>query len=68
MYPDNEVIIYNRWGNKVFEMAAYNNGNENRRFEGRSNVNTSINLTEGTYYYLITTESDKLTGFIFLRR
>ncbi|SIT88650.1 ice-binding family protein [Pontibacter indicus] len=40
-YPDNEVVVVNRWGNEVYKSKAYqNNWNGDK-------------LAEGTYYYLI---------------
>ncbi|SIQ69841.1 ice-binding family protein [Pontibacter lucknowensis] len=40
-YPDNEVVVVNRWGNEVYRSKAYqNNWNGDK-------------LAEGTYYYLI---------------
>jgi len=42
-YPDNQVKITNRWGDEIYNMKGYNEGNA---FDGR-------NLNEGTYYYFI---------------
>ena len=40
-YPENEIFIFNRWGNLVYQAESYDNtwaGNE---------------LTEGTYFYIL---------------
>jgi uncharacterized delta-60 repeat protein/gliding motility-associated-like protein len=67
-HQGNSVEIYDRWGVKVFQVLGYNNQDPNARFEGRSNVGSSINLVEGTYFYLIQASGQKLTGFLHLRR
>jgi gliding motility-associated-like protein len=67
-HPGNSVEIYDRWGVKVFEVSNYDNQDSNARFEGRSNVGSSLNLVEGTYFYLIQASGQKLTGFLHLRR
>jgi gliding motility-associated-like protein len=67
-YPDNQVIIYNRWGDKVFEISGYNN--DSNMFLGVSNVGSNKELDEGNYYYAIDKGdgSKKETGFLFLKR
>lgn len=48
-YPDNQVSIFNRWGNEVFTAKNYNND-----WDGE-------NLADGTYYYVIRfEESDRV--------
>ncbi len=46
-YPDNEVVIFNRWGDIVFETQSYNNdwGGEYQK-SGKS-------LPQATYYYIL---------------
>jgi gliding motility-associated-like protein len=41
-YPDNHVMIFNRYGNKVYESKGYSNG-----WDGSG-------LPNGTYYYVVT--------------
>ncbi|MBD3750278.1 MAG: tandem-95 repeat protein [Sphingobacteriales bacterium] len=73
-YPDNEVVVFNRWGNEVFRIKGYNN--EDRSFKGVANVgiltNSNKDLVNGVYYYLIYTEVDnkkKLNkGYLILKR
>ncbi|WP_158537876.1 gliding motility-associated C-terminal domain-containing protein [Flavobacterium sp. AG291] len=54
-FPKNTVEIYNRWGVKVFETAAYDTrGNVfNGTSEGRATVTGSKILPTGTYFYII---------------
>ncbi|WP_375578532.1 HYR domain-containing protein [Marivirga tractuosa] len=70
-YPDNEVIIKNRWGNIVFAMKSYNN--TSRSFDGNANRNNQIGageLPEGTYFYTIQLDSKEKPkqGFIVLKK
>lgn len=67
-YPQNRVMIFNRWGDKVFEMNGYDN--DQRVFRGITNVGGSNELSAGTYFYSIDKGdgSKVVTGFISLRR
>jgi hypothetical protein len=74
-YPDNEVKIFNRWGNEVFRMKNYDN--YDKAFRGKANTgilaNTQQELVDGVYYYLIYTKTagnvTKLNkGYFILKR
>lgn len=55
-YPQNAVVIYNRWGNRVFEIKNYNN--VDKVFWGEANVMTNLGagkLPSGTYFFEIAT-------------
>ncbi len=45
-FPDNELIIFNRWGDVIFDAKPYNND-----WDGVSNAGTQV--PEGTYYYIL---------------
>ena len=51
-YPENTVVIFNRWGNKVFDAAGYDNntvvwdGTSSKAVIGNS-------VPAGTYFYVI---------------
>ena len=65
-YPNNNLIIYNRWGNVVYEKAGYKN-----EWDGISNLRKvgSSSLPVGTYYYQLNYGAGKhKTGFIYLDR
>lgn len=69
LLPDtknNKVIIFNRWGSKVFEISDYNN--TTHVFKGL-NENGS-ELPSGTYFYRIEFESGRKseTGYLTLKR
>ena len=71
-YPGNEIKIFNRWGNQVFEMVEYDNS-----WDGTQNVGTDVvgdKLPTGTYYYILDSKDETIgengifRGFIFLKR
>ncbi len=69
-YPNNKVIIFNRWGNKVWEVGGYDNENVAKRFSGLSNVSgSSSELPDGTYFYVINRGdgSTPIKGFVTIK-
>lgn len=67
-YPENKFSVFNRWGDKVFEIENYDNTNEERRFTGKSNINGEKALLNGTYFYVIETKGrKKVQGFLALK-
>ncbi|TZF81845.1 tandem-95 repeat protein [Pedobacter sp. BS3] len=73
-YPDNEVHLYNRWGNEVYTIKGYNN--KDKSFNGIANTglfaNKSSGLVDGVYYFIIYTKTDKGTrmnkGYVIMKR
>jgi gliding motility-associated-like protein len=56
-FPDNQFMVYNRFGQKVYEASNYKNN-----WEGRE-------LEEGTYYYILyLPENKQVTGIITVVR
>jgi gliding motility-associated-like protein len=52
-YPGNHVLVFNRWGSKIFETSGYRRGNEwNGSISGQP-------APVGTYYYVITLGNGK---------
>lgn len=64
--PENKVSIFNRWGDKVFEINNYNN--LDRRFEGKSDGGKE--LSSGVYFYKIEFPDGRpeLKGYLTLKR
>ncbi len=62
-YPDNEVTIFNRWGNLVYQKENYNN-----EWTGGNNSNDP--LPEGTYFIILVIRNTdiKMNTYIDLRR
>ncbi len=48
-YEGNRLIIFNRWGKKVFEVSGYDN--DVVKFSGIGNTGGAKELPSGTYYY-----------------
>lgn len=67
-YPNNEVSIVNRWGEKVWEISGYNN--TDRVFNGEGNVGGVKTLGDGTFYYVIDPKNGdkRISGFFIIRR
>jgi len=65
-YPNNMVFIFNRWGDKVFEINNYDNSTH--IFEGVSDKGEE--LLTGNYYYVIDKgNGDKrVSGFLIIKR
>ncbi len=63
---DNRVTIYNRWGNKVFEVEKYNN--TTKVFRGLNDNGNE--LPSGTYFYKIEFNSGRRIehGYLMLKK
>ncbi|PZR37865.1 MAG: hypothetical protein DI538_11165 [Azospira oryzae] len=66
-YPNNHVAIFNRWGDKVFEINGYDNGSKS--FNGTANMGGNNKLSPGTFFYSIELGdgSKKRTGYLVLK-
>jgi len=68
-YPNNKLIIYNRWGNIVYEKQGYDN-----TFDGVSNGRVTLypndKLPVGTYYYVLDLGdgSNPQAGWLYINR
>jgi hypothetical protein len=64
----NKVSLYNRWGDKVFEITNYDN--DQKVFRGKSNVGSESDLPAGTYFYVIDRKNGTplVNGYISLKR
>ena len=62
-YPNNEVIIFNRWGNQVYFKQGYTNADGwEGTWEGQA-------LPDGTYFYIINTgEGEAVSGYVQIQR
>ncbi len=62
-FPDNEVHIFNRWGNEVFSRRGYTNTDA---WDGNWN---GENLPDGTYFYVIKDgNGNTYSGYVQLHR
>jgi len=67
-YPENTIVIFNRWGNKVFEASPYTN-----TWNGRSTIGLRVGgdeLPTGTYFYVfdLGNGSAIIKGTIYLNK
>lgn len=66
-YPNNSLLIFNRWGEEIFSAQPYTNN-----WEGKSSggLNSDGGLPVGTYYYILDLGdgSDIRKGYIYLNR
>lgn len=76
-YPDAEIEIFNRWGNKVYGKKHYGNmdvwGRTDAWWDGTSNNGAGVGgevLASGTYFYVLklNDSSSPRKGYIFLNR
>ena len=75
-YPDNVVIIYDRWGNQVYETIGYNlNGNVFiGEASGGNKYGNGTRLKEDTYFYVVKyrkSTADKYrerSGYLYIKR
>ena len=71
--PQSRVMIFNRWGDIVYDQAEYDGTDPSKRFEGNSTSGTA--LTIGTYFYKIVlpdnplnTGKSEYTGYLHINR
>ena len=68
-YPNNQLTIFNRWGEIVFEGKPYTNN-----FDGTSTRGVTIGgnkLPSGTYYYILdlgVKDKEPIKGYFYLAR
>jgi len=55
-YPENELSIYNRWGNRVYYKKGYKN-------EWRGTWDGNRDLPDGTYFYILNLNDDEQQVF-----
>jgi gliding motility-associated-like protein len=61
LFPDNEVMIFNRWGDKIRDLRGYDNVNV--FWDGTNNRGNLV--PDGTYYYVLEIKGRKaFTGWI----
>jgi gliding motility-associated-like protein len=68
LYPNNHLLIFNRWGNRLYEGKPYMNNWDGRNYEG-GNLGKD-DLPVGTYFYILDLGdgSSVKKGFIYLAR
>jgi len=72
-FVENQISIFNRWGNKVYEAARYGISSTPSFWDGKSNTGFLMgdkDLPTGTYYYVLKLGSGEkpVAGSIYLDR
>ncbi|MBK7213939.1 MAG: gliding motility-associated C-terminal domain-containing protein, partial [Bacteroidales bacterium] len=63
-FPENTVIIFNRWGDKIREFEGYDN--ENNVWDGKNEHGKPV--PDGTYFYILEINGlGKVSGWIYVR-
>ncbi|MCP4120126.1 MAG: T9SS type B sorting domain-containing protein, partial [Bacteroidetes bacterium] len=62
-FPENELLVFNRWGNEVYYQSGYSNANAwDGTWDGKD-------LPDGTYFYILDDgEGNKYSGYIQIMR
>lgn len=63
-FPINEIKIYNRWGNVVWEGSGYNN--DDVVWSGQNNAGND--LPDGTYFYIADVDGEVYKGWVEITR
>lgn len=66
-FPNNKVTIFNRWGDKVFEIRGYDN--DLRAFKGENNLKANEKISSGIYFYKVIPGdgTKELSGYLQLK-
>ncbi|OYU95266.1 MAG: hypothetical protein CFE21_13265 [Bacteroidetes bacterium B1(2017)] len=69
-FPDNELTIFNRWGETVYHAVNYQNN-----WDGKPNKNTLLSGNDGivpndTYFYILVTKANNKTstGYVYITK
>lgn len=66
LFPENTFSVFNRWGDKIFQVENYDN--DQNVFRGRANINSDAELVSGTYFYVLDIPGqESLRGFIAVK-
>jgi gliding motility-associated-like protein len=62
-YPNNQLVVFNRWGNEVYSADGYSNTWNGKNKDGKD-------LPAGTYFVVLTINGGAITrnGYVDLRR
>ncbi|MEM7041023.1 MAG: gliding motility-associated C-terminal domain-containing protein, partial [Bacteroidota bacterium] len=64
-FPNNDVTVFNRWGNVVYKTDGYANNWDGRNWKSNDNV------PDGTYFYILKVyEPEELVfqGYLMIHR
>lgn len=71
LYPDNNIVIYNKWGVVIYQAKGY--GQNNKFFRGKVNTKgkDEETVSTGTYYYVFKYKDKKnvektIVGYLYI--
>jgi gliding motility-associated-like protein len=69
LYPKNSLVVYNQWGDKVYEASPYLN-DPDKAWRGTLKGEPGKNLPDATYFYVFTPDPGKqpIKGFVEIFR
>jgi gliding motility-associated-like protein len=70
-YPNNNIKIFNRWGNLVYQRDRYQNDWDGTASSGTAVVGAGERLPPGTYFYIFNPgleDEDPIQGYIYLNQ
>lgn len=69
-YPNNSIVIFNRWGQKVYAANPYHNNWKGENMFGLVVTGSDKQLPEGTYFYLLEKNNGEapVKGSIYLKK
>ncbi|MEQ9443268.1 MAG: choice-of-anchor D domain-containing protein [Cyclobacteriaceae bacterium] len=68
-YVNNRVVIFNRWGNIVWQASNYDNKEVSWQGDSNAGVTMGNELPDGTYFYIIEGEAlHKEQGYVVISR
>jgi len=69
-YPNNKIVVFNRWGIKVYGATGYQNDWDGT-YNNNISTTSSSNLPVGTYFYVLDLNgdgSDVRKGYVYITR
>jgi gliding motility-associated-like protein len=68
-YSENQVNVFNRWGNLVYETTGYNNTSNSWQGQVNGKLSLGSNAPDGTYFYVIKVNGGKpISGYVIIKR
>jgi gliding motility-associated-like protein len=68
-FPNNEVKVFNRWGNLVYETTGYNNGSKSWQGQVNGKLVLGSDAPDGTYFYVVKINGGKpISGYVIIKR
>jgi len=67
-YPLNNVSIFNRYGDLVYEVEGYNNSTNVWNGKSNKGIFSGTSLPDGSYFYVVKVGKETKTGYVVVKR